>query len=95
MAICATSLPSPKIPNLAFPVSTSLRPKRLACRLSQASLKSANTSSLLYLSFDFVAFLEAVAVVIYVGFCFLKSGAKVGVYNVNINSKLNLKELQQ
>ena len=30
MATCGTSFPSPKIPNLAFPVSTSFLPRRLA-----------------------------------------------------------------
>ena len=37
MASCATSLPSPKMPNLALPVSTSRRPIRLAWRLRTAS----------------------------------------------------------
>ena len=43
MATCATSFPSPKIPNLAFPVSTSLRPNKLAWRLSFTNLKSFST----------------------------------------------------
>jgi len=38
MAIWASSLPSPKMPNLALPLSTSRRPTRLAWRLWTARL---------------------------------------------------------
>ena len=37
IAICATSFPSPKIPNLALPMNTSFRPNKLASRLSHTN----------------------------------------------------------